>query len=122
MVGRKQIDDELLEDIETQLLTADVGVDATQTLLASITDKLGRKELKDSDALLSSLKLELKEMLSESEKPLQTGQQEGPFVILMVGVNGVGKTTTIGKLTKKISSGKGKAYFLRLVIHFERPL
>ncbi|WP_191601458.1 signal recognition particle-docking protein FtsY [Marinomonas algicola] len=111
VVGRKQIDDELLEDIETQLLTADVGVDATQTLLASITDKLGRKELKDSDALLSSLKLELKEMLSESEKPLQTGQQEGPFVILMVGVNGVGKTTTIGKLTKKFQA-EGKSVLL----------
>lgn len=111
VVGRKQIDDELLEDIETQLLTADVGVDATQSLLASVTEKLGRKELQDSDALLSSLKQELKDMLSASEKPLQVGQQDGPFVILMVGVNGVGKTTTIGKLTKKFQS-EGKSVLL----------
>ncbi|MCZ2722045.1 signal recognition particle-docking protein FtsY [Marinomonas sp. 15G1-11] len=111
IVGRKQIDDELLEDIETQLLTADVGVEATQSLLSSITEKLGRKELKDSDALLSSLKAELKDMLSSSEKPLQIGPQEGPFVILMVGVNGVGKTTTIGKLTKKFQA-EGKSVLL----------
>lgn len=111
VVGRKQIDDELLEDIETQLLTADVGVEATQTLLASITEKLGRKELKDSDALLSSLKGELKTMLAGSEQPLQTDLQDGPFVILMVGVNGVGKTTTIGKLTKKFQA-EGKSVML----------
>jgi len=111
VVGRKQIDDELLEDIETQLLTADVGVEATQTLLASITEKLGRKELKDSDALLSSLKGELKTMLADSEQPLQTDAQDGPFVILMVGVNGVGKTTTIGKLTKKFQA-EGKSVML----------
>ncbi|MFT2111817.1 signal recognition particle-docking protein FtsY [Marinomonas sp. 2405UD68-3] len=111
VVGRKQIDDELLEDIETQLLTADVGVEATQTLLSSITEKLGRKELKDSDALLSSLKGELKTMLEGSEQPLQTDLKEGPFVILMVGVNGVGKTTTIGKLTKKFQA-EGKSVML----------
>ncbi len=111
VVGRKQIDDELLEDIETQLLTADVGVEATQTLLSSITEKLGRKELKDSDALLVSLKSELKTMLLESEKPLQVESKDGPFVILMVGVNGVGKTTTIGKLTKKFQA-EGKSVML----------
>lgn len=111
VVGSKQIDDELLEDIETQLLTADVGIDATQSLIEVLTDKLNRKELKDSNAVLSVLKSELREILKDSEQPLSTEVDQGPFVILMVGVNGVGKTTTIGKLTQKYQA-EGKKVML----------
>ena len=116
IVGSKQIDDDLLEELETQLLMADVGVEATQALIATLTDKMNRKELKDADALMASLKHELREMLATSAKPLEVTapQVEGkkaPYVILMVGVNGVGKTTTIGKLTKKFQA-EGKSVML----------
>ena len=111
IVGSKQIDEELLEDIETQLLTADVGVEATQQLIRSLTQKLDRKELKNADALLASLKAELRTMLDVSERPLIVDKQAGPYVILMVGVNGVGKTTTIGKLTKRFQA-EGKSVML----------
>lgn len=116
IVGSKTIDDDLLEELETQLLMADVGVEATQSLIATLTEKMNRKELKDANALMSALKHELREMLASSAVPLTLTEPEvegkkAPYVILMVGVNGVGKTTTIGKLTKKFQA-EGKKVML----------
>lgn len=111
LMGSKKIDDDLLEELETQLLMADVGVDATQTLIDTLTEKLNRKELKDTNALMNTLKGDLKDILVNSEEPLDPTAKEGPFVILMVGVNGVGKTTTIGKLAKKYQA-EGKSVML----------
>lgn len=107
----KKVDDDLLETLETQLLTADVGIDATQTLIKGLTEKLNRKELKDADALLTHLKADMEAILSQSQQVLDPVSQDGPFVILMVGVNGVGKTTTIGKLAKKYQA-EGKSVML----------
>ncbi|MDI3275805.1 signal recognition particle-docking protein FtsY [Pseudomonas sp. AL03] len=101
-LGRKIIDDELLEDIETRLLTADVGVEATSVIIQHLTQKVARKELADADALYKSLQAELAAMLKPVEQPLKITSQSKPFVILVVGVNGAGKTTTIGKLAKKL--------------------
>ncbi|ETX12053.1 cell division protein FtsY [Marinomonas ushuaiensis DSM 15871] len=109
--GSKKVDDDLLEELETQLLMADVGIDATQTLMSSLTERLTRKELKDSSALLTSLKADMTDILSQSQKELNPTNSDGPFVILMVGVNGVGKTTTIGKLAKKYQA-EGKSVML----------
>ncbi|MBA1292329.1 signal recognition particle-docking protein FtsY [Pseudomonas lurida] len=100
-LGRKTIDDELLEDIETRLLTADVGVEATAVIIQSLTQKVARKQLTDADALYKSLQAELAAMLKPVEAPLVITPNK-PFVILVVGVNGAGKTTTIGKLAKKL--------------------
>jgi fused signal recognition particle receptor len=106
LAGKKAIDAELLEEIETQLLMADVGVAATQRIIGSLTQKIGRKELADSDALYRALQQELSAILdggaapwSVDKEPVDKGK---PHVILMVGVNGVGKTTTIGKLAKRL--------------------
>lgn len=101
-LGKKAIDDELLEDLETRLLTADVGVEATSVIIQNLTQKVARKQLTDSDALYASLQAELTTMLKPVEQPLQIVAQNKPFVILVVGVNGAGKTTTIGKLAKKL--------------------
>ncbi|WP_219062858.1 signal recognition particle-docking protein FtsY [Pseudomonas sp. UMAB-08] len=101
-LGKKLIDDDLLEEIETRLLTADVGVDATSVIIQSLTQKVARKQLTDSDALYKSLQAELTALLKPVEKPLVITGQNKPFVILVVGVNGAGKTTTIGKLAKKL--------------------
>jgi len=111
LVGSKKVDDDLLEELETQLLVADVGIDATRSLIDGLTEKHSRKELKDSNALLNSLKDEMNDILSGSQKALDPTKKDGPFVILMVGVNGVGKTTTIGKLTKKYQA-EGKSVIL----------
>ncbi|WP_460133202.1 signal recognition particle-docking protein FtsY [Pseudomonas sp. S1_E04] len=100
-LGKKVIDDELLEDIETRLLTADVGVEATAVIIQSLTQKVARKQLTDADALYKSLQAELAAMLKPVEAPLVITPKK-PFVILVVGVNGAGKTTTIGKLAKKL--------------------
>ncbi|MEL0623035.1 signal recognition particle-docking protein FtsY [Marinomonas arenicola] len=109
--GGKKVDEDLLEELETQLLMADVGFDATQSLMDELTGKLKRKELKDADDLLASLKAQMQNILVGSQKELVPVNQEGPFVILMVGVNGVGKTTTIGKLAKKYQA-EGKSVML----------
>ncbi|MCF5070601.1 signal recognition particle-docking protein FtsY, partial [Pseudomonas syringae] len=101
-LGKKIIDDELLEDLETRLLTADVGVEATSVIIQRLTQKVARKELADADALYKSLQAELAAMLKPVEQPLKIVSQNKPFVILVVGVNGAGKTTTIGKLAKKL--------------------
>ncbi len=112
----KAIDDELYEDLETQLLVADVGMDTTQKIINHLTDSASRKDLKDAEALLEILKQRMSGMLSEVNQPLSDVMQahdasEGPFVILMVGVNGVGKTTTIGKLAKQFQQ-QGKKVML----------
>lgn len=109
--GQKKVDGNLLEELETQLLMADVGIDATQTLINGLTEKLNRKELKDSTALLTHLKADMTDILNRSQQVLEPVSQKGPFVILMVGVNGVGKTTTIGKLAKKYQA-EGKSVML----------
>ena len=109
MLGSKQIDEELLEDIETQLLMADVGVEATRRIIDDLTEKSERKELKDAQALMDRLRLLLSEILEPCSAPLELTHK--PHVILMVGVNGVGKTTTIGKLAKKFQQD-GKSVML----------
>ena len=109
-LGKKVIDDELLEDIETRLLTADVGVEATAVIIQSLTQKVARKQLTDADALYKSLQAELAAMLKPVEAPLVITPNK-PFVILVGGVNGAGKTTTIGKLAKKLQS-EGKKVML----------
>jgi len=110
-LGKKEIDDDLLEEIETQLLMADVGVEATSEIIGRLTDRVGRKQLADADALYAALKEELAGLLDDAEQPLDINSSEGPYVILMVGVNGVGKTTTIGKLAKKFQA-EGKSVML----------
>jgi fused signal recognition particle receptor len=101
-LGKKVIDDDLLEEIETRLLTADVGVEATSVIIQSLTQKVARKQLTDADALYTSLQAELAALLKPVEQPLIIDSSRRPFVILVVGVNGAGKTTTIGKLAKKL--------------------
>ena len=101
-LGKKAIDDDLLDEIETRLLTADVGVEATTVIVQSLTQKVARKQLADAEALYKSLQGELAALLRPVEQPLVIQSQNKPFVILVVGVNGAGKTTTIGKLAKKL--------------------
>ncbi|MFG6177443.1 signal recognition particle-docking protein FtsY [Halomonas sp. THAF12] len=101
-LGRKQIDDDLMEELETQLLLADVGIEATTQIIDRLTERVSRKELKDPEALYKALQDELATLLEGVTAPLALPPKgEGPFVILVVGVNGVGKTTTIGKLTQR---------------------
>ncbi|GAA0846986.1 signal recognition particle-docking protein FtsY [Marinobacter szutsaonensis] len=109
-VGKK-IDEDLLEEIETTLLMADVGVTATSEIIDSLTDKLERNQLKDGEALRKALRDELHGLLKDVTKPLEIDAGKKPYVILMVGVNGVGKTTTIGKLSKKFQA-EGKSVML----------
>lgn len=103
----KKIDDELYEDLETQLLIADVGIKTTNSIIENLIENTKRKELKDGEALYELLKAKMRDILEPVSKPLDlditTSQDDTkqPFVILMVGVNGVGKTTTIGKLAKQ---------------------
>lgn len=102
LIGKKEIDDELLEDIETQLLVSDVGIDATTRIINNLTERVSRKELFDSDALYIALQEELCAILGDSTIPFKVNEDKKPYVILVVGVNGVGKTTTIGKLAKRL--------------------
>jgi len=111
VVGKKAIDDDLLEEIETQLLMADVGIEATGEIINDLTERLARKQLADSDALLAALRDDLAAMLEPSNVPLNIPVSDSPFVILVVGVNGVGKTTTIGKLTKRLQA-EGRSVML----------
>ncbi|GGC08795.1 hypothetical protein GCM10011352_38940 [Marinobacterium zhoushanense] len=110
-LGAKEIDDDLLEEIETLLLMADVGVEATTEIVTRLTDRVERKQLKDPQALREALKEELADLLGGVEHPLCLPEDKTPAVILMVGVNGVGKTTTIGKLAKRYQS-EGKSVML----------
>jgi len=98
--GRK-IDDELLEELELRLLTADVGVEATESILGDLHRKVARNELADVDALLRALRAALLGVLKPVEVPLVVNRARRPFVVLVVGVNGSGKTTTIGKLARR---------------------
>ncbi|MGF1699813.1 signal recognition particle-docking protein FtsY [Photobacterium makurazakiensis] len=107
----KKIDDELFEELEEQLLVADVGMDTTLKIIENLTDKASRKDMQDGEALYGLLKDELGEMLAKVEQPLVVDTSKKPFVILMVGVNGVGKTTTIGKLAKQFQN-EGKSVML----------
>jgi len=102
LIGSKEIDDELLEDMETRMLMADIGVDATRTIVNRLTERVGRKELTHSHALYKALQQELAELLTPKVAELHIDLSKKPYVILMVGVNGVGKTTTIGKLAKRL--------------------
>lgn len=111
LLGKKEIDDDLLEELETSLIMADVGVEATNQIMSRLTERVSRKELSDSDALYSALVDELTESLRVVQQPLIPERQDGPFVILMVGINGVGKTTTIGKLARQYMS-QGKSVML----------
>lgn len=111
LLGQKTIDEDLLEEIETQLLVADVGVDATSEIIEVLTAKMERKQLADSQALYVALQDELRHLLKDVESPLEIPSAQKPFIILVVGVNGVGKTTTIGKLAKRLKS-EGKTVAL----------
>jgi fused signal recognition particle receptor len=113
LLGRKEIDDELLEDIETQLLLADVGIEATNKIISSITEQVARQELLFADALFDKLKEEMLAILesSQSTANFEVFDDRKPYVLLVVGVNGVGKTTTIGKLAKRLQS-QGKEVIL----------
>ncbi|WP_440996126.1 signal recognition particle-docking protein FtsY [Arhodomonas sp. SL1] len=97
-LGRKSIDDDLLEELETRLLMADVGVEATQRIIDDLTARLRRNELADAGALYQALREDMLAILEPVNQPLTVDPARRPFVILTVGVNGVGKTTTIGKL------------------------
>ncbi|MCF5890926.1 signal recognition particle-docking protein FtsY [Aeromonas veronii] len=107
----KKIDDELFEELETQLLTADLGVDTTTRIIEGLVQHADRKQLKDAEALYGLLKQDMGEMLAKVEQPLVIDTSKKPYVILMVGVNGVGKTTTIGKLAKQFQA-EGKSVML----------
>ncbi|MGI2067402.1 signal recognition particle-docking protein FtsY [Shewanella sp. MF08487] len=107
----KKIDDDLFEELEEQLLIADVGVETTTRLIKNLTEHASRKQLKDAEALYELLRDELQKTLDPVAIPLVPDNANGPFVILMVGVNGVGKTTTIGKMAKQYQS-QGKSVML----------
>ncbi|ENP3038303.1 signal recognition particle-docking protein FtsY [Salmonella enterica] len=106
----KKIDDDLFEELEEQLLIADVGVETTRKIIANLTEGASRKQLKDAEALYGLLKDEMGEILAKVDEPLNI-EGKTPFVILMVGVNGVGKTTTIGKLARQFEQ-QGKSVML----------
>ena len=101
VLGRKTIDDDLLEELETQLLSADLGIEATQTIINDLTQRVARKQLNDPEALFAAMHADMVDILKPVSRPLQIPSSTSPFVILMVGINGVGKTTTIGKLAKQ---------------------
>ena len=103
-LGKKIIDDALLEEIETLLLTSDIGVEATQRIVSDLTERVSRKELKDPEALYRALQEDMRRILATCDVPLEISATHKPYVILMVGVNGAGKTTTIGKLAKRLQS------------------
>lgn len=112
LLGKKEINSELLDELETLLIRADLGIDTTQAVLKQIVDALERKQLTDGDAIYNALKAHLQDILSAKSHPLLVETEDGsPFVILMVGVNGAGKTTSIGKLAKQFQQ-QGKKVML----------
>jgi fused signal recognition particle receptor len=106
----KKIDDDLFDELEEQLIIADVGVETTRKIITSLTEHASRKQLKDAEALYGKLKAEMSEILAKVDQPLDVSGKT-PFVILMVGVNGVGKTTTIGKMARQFQA-QGKSVML----------
>ena len=106
----KKFDDDLFEELEEQLLIADVGVETTRKIITNLTEGASRKQLRDAEALYGLLKEEMGEILAKVDEPLNV-EGKTPFVILMVGVNGVGKTTTIGKLARQFEQ-QGKSVML----------
>jgi fused signal recognition particle receptor len=111
LLGKKAIDDDLLEELEAQLLMADVGIDATQKIMGELANRVSRKELSDGDAVLAALKGALLDIINPCAEPLVLPAATKPYVILVVGVNGAGKTTTIGKLAHRFKA-QGKQVML----------
>ncbi len=106
LLGKKSIDSSVLDELETRLLSADVGIDATTTIIDELQNNISRKTINDVDALQAKLAEIMKTILQPCELPLDTGTAK-PFVILVVGINGAGKTTSIGKLAHHfIQQGK----------------
>ncbi len=111
VLGKKKIDEDVLEELETRLLMADVGIEATQKIINDLTKRVSRNELNDVDALMAALFEDMVQILRPVSKTFDVDAIEGPAVILMVGINGAGKTTTIGKLAKKFQN-EGKSVML----------
>ena len=111
VLGKKKVDDDVLEELETRLLTADVGVDATRAIMSDLSSRVSRNELADMDALMQALYNKMHRILRPAAQPLEIDSSHQPFVLLMVGINGAGKTTTIGKLAKKFQQ-EGKSVML----------
>lgn len=111
VLGEKQISDEMIEELETRLLMADVGIEATQKIIAELTQQVSRSELRDVEALMQAMHSKMVDILEPSTQELQVDSNKQPFIVLMVGINGAGKTTTIGKLAKKFQ-GDGKSVML----------
>jgi len=109
LIGKKQIDDELLEELEILMISADIGIQTTDKIIESVRQKASRKELKDGDSLYQLIKVELEALLIDDN--LLEVVSDSTFVILVVGINGAGKTTTIGKLAKSFQS-QGKSVML----------
>ncbi|WP_371923212.1 MULTISPECIES: signal recognition particle-docking protein FtsY [Legionella] len=102
LLGKKEIDASLLEELETILLSADIGIETTKNIVQQLSDGLARKQLADGEAVFAALKTQLQTILTGEKQPFALDMAtHRPFVILMVGVNGAGKTTTIGKLAKQ---------------------
>ncbi|MDH5184245.1 MAG: signal recognition particle-docking protein FtsY [Gammaproteobacteria bacterium] len=110
-LGAKQIDDELLEELETLMLMADIGIDTTKGIIDDLTQRVSRHQLNNGEELLQALKQDLGQILQSSHQPLQIDSSKQPYIILMVGINGAGKTTTIGKLAKQFQN-QGKKVML----------
>lgn len=111
VLGKKRIDDEVLEELETRLLMADVGIEATQKIIGELTHQVDRSELKDVDTLMQAMHEKMVDILTPSVQQLEIDESKKPFIVLMVGINGAGKTTTIGKLAKKFQED-GKSVML----------
>ncbi|HTX24776.1 MAG TPA: signal recognition particle-docking protein FtsY [Steroidobacteraceae bacterium] len=107
----RALDASILEELETRLLGADVGVEATEQILAGLNKRVARRELADVTALIGALRAAIAEILAPCARPLVVDPERKPFVILVVGVNGSGKTTTIGKLAQRLS-GEGASVML----------
>lgn len=111
VLGSRKIDDELFEEIETLLLTSDVGVEATASIIDALASRVKRRKLDDAQALYTALREELHALLQPCEAPMDLDRGPRPFVIMVVGVNGAGKTTTIGKLARRLQ-GEGRSVML----------
>ena len=108
-----RIDDTVLDELETRLITADVGVETTERILDELRRKVARKELDDLEALLAALRSSLLDVLRPSQQPLTIERNATPFAILVVGVNGAGKTTTIGKLARELKQARPEGHARR---------